>query len=318
MSPNPQQQVSPAPFWSGKRVLVTGGAGFIGARVVATLERHGARPDDILVTRSRDCDLREQANCSNAVRGREVVIHLAAPTGGISYSRAHAASQYRDCTRINLNMLEAAREAGVEKFVAIGNLLAYPASAESPLREDRLHDGAVASTHLGIGLAKRDMVSLAGMYFAEYGLNVVNVLSANAYGPGDHFGHPDSHVVPATIAKCFRDEDLVVWGDGSPTRDFLFVDDIAEGVVLAAERLVAPGYVNLASGNETSIADLVRLIAELSGFRRAIKFDATKGGGGPRRVASTELCTQLTGFAPRVALAEGLARTIEWYRASRK
>jgi GDP-L-fucose synthase len=242
---------------------------------------------------------------------------LAASTGGIAFSRAHPASQYRDCSLINLNMLEAARESKVEKFVALGNLLAYPAIAASPLREECLHDGQVAATHLGIGLAKRDMVALSEMYQREYGLNAVGVLAANAYGPRDRFDAPHSHVIPATIAKCFRDEDLVVWGDGSPTRDFLFVEDLAEGILLAAERLDAPGVVNLASGHEVSIGDLVRLIASLAGFRRRIEFDASKGSGDPRRVASTVKATQSIGFSPQVSLEEGLRRTIDWYKKTR-
>jgi len=303
-------------YWQGKRVLVTGGAGFIGSFVVQALRRRGVPDGMILTPRSRTCDLRVPENCRNAVRDRDIVIHLAAPTGGIAFSRSHPASQFRDCTRINLNMLEAAREARVGKLVALGNLLAYPATAESPLREEHLHDGPVASTHLGIGQAKRNMVSLAQMYFHEYGMSVVNVLSANAYGPQDRFEGPDSHVIPATIAKCFREEDLVVWGDGSPTRDFLFVEDIAEGILLAAERLEPPGYVNLASGQEVSIADLVRLIAERCGFRRRIVFDTSKGSGDPRRVASTDQAARLIGFSPRVTLGDGLQRTIDWYRKS--
>jgi GDP-L-fucose synthase len=304
-------------FWNGKRVLVTGAAGFIGAYVVEMLVRRGVPASMIVTPRSGSCDLRIADSCREAVRGCDIVIHLAAPTGGIAYARAHPASQYRDCTLINLNLLEAAREAGVAKLVALGNLLAYPALAESPLREEALNEGSVASTHLGIGLAKRDMVALGRMYFDEYGLNVVNVLSANAYGPRDRFDGPESHVIPATIQKCFRDEELVVWGDGTPTRDFLFVEDIAEGILLAAERLEPPGFVNLASGNEVSIADLVRLIAEKTGFRRRILFDASKGSGDPRRVASTKLGFELIGFSPRVALADGLEKTIRWYRERR-
>ncbi len=306
-----------ASYWRGKRVLVTGGGGFIGARVVAALLGRGVEEAHILAPRSQAADLRSLEACRLAVRERDIVIHLAAPTGGIAFSRAHPASQYRDCMLINLNMLEAARESGIGKFVALGNLLAYPAAARSPLSEPEVHDGPVAATHLGIGLAKRDMIALAGMYFREYGMDVVNVLAANAYGPGDRFDGPESHVIPATIAKCFRDEDLVVWGDGSPTRDFLFVDDVAEGLLLAAERLEPPGYVNLASGKEVSISDLVTQIAAGCAFGRRIVFDASKGGGDPRRVASTDLGSRLLGFAPKVPLAEGLARTIDWYKRMR-
>jgi len=301
-------------FWRGKRVLVTGGGGFIGSRVVAALRRHGVADANIVIPRSQGSDLRELSACRAAVHGCQIVIHLAAPTGSIAFSRAHPASQFHDCMLINLHLLEAAREAGVEKVVALGNLLAYPAAAPVPLVEETVHDGAVAATHLGVGMAKRNLLALAQMYHAEFGLDVVNVLAANAYGPGDHFDGVQAHVIPATIVKCFRDEDLVVWGDGSPTRDFLYVDDIADGLLLAGERLVAPGYVNLASGAEISIADLVKLIARLCGFQRRIVFDTSQGGGDPRRVASTVRSDRLLGFSTRVPIDEGLRRTIDWYR----
>lgn len=301
-------------FWLRKRVLVTGGGGFVGSAVREALLRRGISEESIVVPRSRSLDLRVLENCRRAVQGCDIVIHLAARTGGIAFTRTHPASQYRDCSLINLNMLEAAREAGVAKFVTLGNLLAYPAIAQSPLTEARLHDGPIAATHLGVGLSKRDLVMLVEMYHREYGLDAVCVLGANAYGPRDRFDPAYAHVIPATINKCFRDEDLVVWGDGTPTRDFLYVDDLADGILLAAERLEAPGYVNVASGSEVSIADLVRMIAGLCGFRRRIVFDSSKGGGDPRRVASTALADRLIGFASRVPLEEGLRRTIGWYR----
>lgn len=300
--------------WSDARVLVTGGAGFIGASVVRALRQRGVRDEHIVIPRSRTCDLRVLDHCRRAVAGCHIVFHLAAPTGGIAFSRTHAASQYRDCSLINLHVLEAAREAGVRRFVGLGNLLAYPANAPCPLREEMLHEGRIADTHLGVGLAKRDLVLLAEMYHSEFGLNAINVLSANAYGPCDRFDSPDSHVIPATIVKCLRQRELVVWGDGSPTRDFLFVDDVAEGVVRAAEVLEPPSVVNIASGREVSISELVRLIATLTGFRGQVTFDATKGGGDPRRVASVDRARRLLRFDPRVPLEEGLKRTIDWYR----
>jgi GDP-L-fucose synthase len=295
-------------------VLVTGGAGFIGSAVRRALRRRGVPDESIVVPRSGTCDLRALEHCREAVRGCHIVVHLAATTAGISFSRAHPASQYRDCSLINCHMLEAAREAGVRKFVALGNLLAYPTGAASPLREETLHDGRVADTHLGIGMAKRDLVTLAEMYHREFGFSVVNVLSANAYGPGDHFDSPHAHVIPATIAKCFRDPELVIWGDGSPTRDFLYVDDVVEGLLTAVERLEPPAYVNLGSGIETSIRNLVRMIVRLTGFTGLVSFDASRGAGDPRRVASTERSTRLLDFVPRVSLEEGLQRTIAWYR----
>ena len=243
-----------------------------------------------------------------------IVIHLAAPTGNVAFSRAHPASQYRDCSLINVNLFEAAREAAVDKVISVGNLLAYPATVALPFREETVRDGQVAEGYLGIGLSKRQLLDLAEMYHAEFGLGAVTVLGANAYGPHDHFDGLQAHVIPSTIVKCLRDEDLVVWGDGTPTRDFLFVDDLADGVLLAAERLEPRAFVNLSSGHEISIADLVRLIAKLCGFTRPITFDSSKGGGDPRRVASTARATSLVGFVPTVPMEEGLRRTIDWYK----
>jgi GDP-L-fucose synthase len=300
--------------WSDRQVLVTGGAGFIGSYVVEALVRRGVPRDRIIVPRSADCDLRLAENSVRAVRGCDVVFHLAADTGGIAFSSRYPASQFANCSLINLNVLEAAKEAGVKKIVALGNLLAYPASAESPLREDQLFNGKIAETHLGVGTSKRDLVSMAEMYHKQYGLDVVNVLSANAYGPRDRFDPLHAHVIPATIIKCFSETRLNVWGDGSPTRDFLYVEEIAEGLLLAAERLSAPRYVNLASGDEISIRDLVMLIAELTGFGGPIEFDHSKGGGDPRRVAAVEEARKHLGFENRTTLRQGLERTIAWYR----
>ena len=303
-------------FWEGKRVLVTGGAGFIGGFVVDNLvQKRDVRPEDIIVPRSRDCDLRIFENCQRAVEGCQVVIHLAASTGGIAFSRQHPASQYYDCMLMSLHLLEASRRAGVEKFVGVGNILVYPANAPSPLEEKYLHDGKVAATHLGIGMAKRDLVVMAEMYHKEFGLNAVNVLSANAYGPRDRFDPEISHVIPATIVKCHTQEKLVVWGDGKPTRDFMYVEDIAEGILLAAEKLEPPDYyINIASGQEISIGDLARLIARLSDFKGEIEFDLSKKGGDPRRCASATMARELLGFVPQVDIEGGLKRTIAWYR----
>jgi GDP-L-fucose synthase len=303
-------------FWKGKKILVTGGAGFIGTYVVRNLvARRGVPRDSIIVPRSIDCDLRSFENAARAAKGCDIVIHLAARTGGIAFSRQHPASQYRDCMLMNLHVMEAARQTGAKKFLGLGNILVYPESSPSPLEEEYLHEGKVAATHLGVGTAKRDMVLLAEMYHREYGLDAVCVMSANAYGPHDRFDPEVSHVIPATIAKCHKQENLIVWGDGSPTRDFLYVEDVAEGILLAAETMHAPNYLlNIASGAEISIKDLVILIARLCEFHGGVLFDPTKSGGDPRRCASGRKAEQILGFRPQVTLEEGLLRTIEWYR----
>lgn len=307
-------------LYHGKRILVTGGGGFIGTALVeALVKTRGVDRADLVVPRSQGCDLRIFENAQRAVEGCQVVFHLAARTGGIAYSRSHPASQYSDCALMNLQVFEAARLAGVKTLVAIGNLLAYPESAPVPLREEEIYNGKIAPTHLGIGASKRGLVDLAEMYHQEYGMNVSVVLSANTYGPGDRFDPAISHVIPATIMKCCQEtNELAVWGDGTPTRDFLYVEDVAEGLLLAAEKLQGFQVVNIASGQEISIGELVRLIARLAGFGGQIRFNPSHGGGDPKRGASTERAKRLMGFAPRVALEEGLRRTIEWYKSQQR
>ncbi len=301
-------------FWNGKRILVTGGGGFIGSFVVDNLVNHkGVDRANIVIPRSRDCDLRVFDNARRAVEGCQVILHLAARTGGIAYSRSHPATQFYDCSLINLHVLEAARQAGVEKIVALGNILAYPATTPSPLREEDFHNGKIAETHLGIGVSKRDLVLMAEMYHREFGMNVSVVLSANSYGPRDRFEPEVAHVIPATITKCYQPKDLIVWGDGTPTRDFLYVEDIAGGLMLAAERLEGPQFVNMGSGHEISIRDLVHLIARLTDFKGKILFDTSKSAGDPKRGANCDKAVRLMDFQPRYSLEEGLRQTIAWY-----
>ncbi|TAM53882.1 MAG: NAD-dependent epimerase/dehydratase family protein [Acidobacteria bacterium] len=303
-------------FWAGKGVVVTGGAGFIGSRVVAGLTKaRGVNRSDITVPRSADCDLRDFGNCTRALKGANVVIHLAAVTGGIGFSRSFPASQYRDSSLIDMNVIEAARQGGVSKLVAIGNLFAYAADAPMPLKEETLFDGLPTDAHRGVGWLKRNLALLADLYFRQYRFPMVTVYSANAYGPGDSVDPAHAHVIPATIMKCLEaPAELVVWGDGTPTRDFLYVDDLAEGLIRAAERLEAPSSMNLGSGTEITVRRLVELVARFAGFKGKIVFDVTKSGGDARRCSSVDRARDLLDFKPAVPIEDGLEATVEWYR----
>jgi GDP-L-fucose synthase len=303
-------------FWSGKKVLVTGGGGFIGSHVVENLIQHcGVAREAIVIPRSKDCDLRHFENCQKAVEGCNIVIHLAAVTGGISFSRAYPASQYRDSSLIDMNVIEAARQAQVEKLVAIGNVFAYAPDAPVPLREDALFNGLPTDAHRGVGWMKRNLALLADLYYRQYNFPMVVVYSANAYGPGDSINPAHAHVIPATIMKCFRDAELVVWGDGTPTRDFLFVDDIAAALILAAETLTPPTFVNIGSGTEISVRQLVELIVLHSGFAGKVVFDTSKSGGDARRCVNMDKARELIHFEPAVTMNDGLRQTIQWYRS---
>lgn len=302
-------------FWQDKKVLVTGGAGFIGSYVVRNLiEKRGVKASNIVVPRSKDQDLRNFDNCARTVKGCRVVIHLAAVTGGIHFSRAYPARQYYDSSLIDMNMIEAACREGVEKFVAIGNLFAYAGDVPIPIKEEYLFNGLPTDAHRGVGWFKRNLALMADLYYRQYKMPMVVVYSANAYGPGDSRDPAHAHVIPATIMKCFRDKELIVWGDGSPTRDFLYVEDIAEGLVLAAEKLEPPHYVNIGSGNEVSIKELVEYIVRFSEFKGKVDFDATKSGGDARRCTDINKALRKMNFKSQTTVENGLKKTVEWYR----
>ena len=297
--------------------MVTGGAGFVGTHIVRRMiETHGLDEADIVVPRSSQFDLRILDQARAVMEGTQVVLHLAADVGGLGYSSTHQALQYYNCTMLDLQVFEAARLEGVGKLVAVSSTTAYPADAVSPLAEEDLFSGPPRASHAGYGWAKRHVVSVAQLYNAQYGLDIAVVLATNCYGPGDNFDPQSSHVIPSTIRKCLEGSELEVWGDGSPVRDFLYVEDLADAILLVAENLPGPDFVNVGSGRETTIGELVEMVGRLTGFEGAIHFDSTKPKGEPIRTVSIEKARRLLGFEPCFSLEEGLNNTIAWYRST--
>ncbi len=306
-------------FWPGRRVMVTGGGGFLGTAVVRRLEAAGAT--EIFVPRSRDYDLRTKDGIDRAlVDGRpQVVIHLAAVVGGIGANRENPGRFFYENAIMGIQLMEQARLAGVEKFVTIGTVCAYPKFTPVPFREDDLWNGYPEETNAPYGLAKRMLLVQGQAYRAQYGFNSIYLLPVNLYGPGDNFDPASSHVIPALIKKCVDAvesgaDHIDVWGTGSASREFLYLDDAADGIVLAAERYDGDEPVNLGVGAEITIRELVALIARLTGFRGELRWDASKPDGQPRRALDTSRARELFGFEARTPWEDGLRATIEWYR----
>ncbi len=309
-------------FGDGMEVLVTGGAGFLGSSLVRTLERHGFTKESIRVPRSRDLDLRRWEDCVTAVQDVDLVIHLAAKVGGIGYNMANPGSLFYDNAIMGVQLMEAARQAGVEKFVAVGTICAYPKFTPVPFREEDLWEGYPEETNAPYGLAKKMLLVQAQAYRQQYGFDAIYLLPVNLYGPGDNFDPASSHVIPALIKKFVEAvetgaESVEVWGTGAASREFLYVDDAAEGIALAAERYDRPDPVNLGAGFEITIRDLATLIADLTGFTGEIVWDTAKPDGQPRRCLDVSRAEREFGFRAKTGIADGLRTTIEWYRNER-
>lgn len=303
---------------SDKKILVTGGAGFLGRHVVNELLKHNCQPKNIFVPRSKDYDLREKNNCRKVVYGQQIVIDLAAKVGGIGLNRQKPAELFHDNLIMGVQLMEEARKAGVEKFVAIGTVCAYPKYAPIPFKEKDLWDGYPEETNAPYGLAKKMLLVQAQACRQQYGFNVIYLLPVNLYGDQDNFDLQTSHVIPALIrkfvgAKRFKLPQVVVWGSGKASREFLHVEDAARAIVLAAEKYDKADPVNIGSGMEISIRDLAILIKKLVGFNGKIVWDKTKPDGQPRRCLDTSRAFKEFGFKAKVSFEEGLRKTIEWY-----
>lgn len=302
-----------------KRILVTGGAGFLGRQVIDQLCKARAQRQKITVLRSQQCDLRILENCQRAVQQQEIVIHLAAHVGGIGLNQVKPAELFYDNLMMGTQLIHAAYEAGVEKFVCVGTICAYPKFTPVPFKEDDLWDGYPEETNAPYGIAKKALLVQLQAYRQQYNFNGIYLLPVNLYGPEDNFDPNSSHVIPALIHKVHSaqlrgEQELRVWGDGSPTREFLYSEDAARGIVMATQSYNDSQPVNLGTGYEISIRDLISLICELMEFDGAVVYEADKPNGQPRRCLDTERAKLAFDFAAQVDFKQGLRNTIDWYR----
>ncbi len=302
-------------FWPGRRVMVTGGGGFLGQAIVRRLQAGGA--DSIFVPRSKDYDLRTKEGIDRAlVDGRpQLIIHAAAVVGGIGANRENPGRFFYENAIMGIQLMEQARLAGVEKFVTIGTVCAYPKFTPVPFKEDDLWNGYPEETNAPYGLAKRMLLVQGQAYRQQYGFNAIYLLPVNLYGPGDNFDPRSSHVIPALIKKCVDAREsgadhIDVWGTGAASREFLYVEDAAEGIVLAAEKYDGPEPVNLGVGREITIRELVALIVELTGYRGGVRWDGSKPDGQPRRALDTSRALESFGFRATTLFRDGLRMTI--------
>jgi len=309
-------------FFAGKRVIVTGGAGFLGSRVVRQLRDRGC--EQIIVPRRKTCDLTQVENISRLLSQAkpDIIIHLAAVVGGIEANRRNPAAFFYDNLIMGVQLMEQARLHEVKKLVAIGTVCSYPKFAPVPFREDDLWNGYPEETNAPYGLAKKMLLVQSQAYRQQYGFNSIFLIPVNLYGPGDNVDLESSHVIPALIRKCVeavqkREKQIVCWGDGSPTREFLYVEDCAEAILLATERYDRSDPVNIGTGCEISIRELVEKVAGLTGFRGEIVWDVSRPNGQPRRRLDTSRAEKEFGFKAKVGLEEGLKNTVEWYFSRR-
>jgi GDP-L-fucose synthase len=306
-------------YWENKKILVTGGAGFLGSFVVDKLvNERQVDPQNIRVPKSKENDLRKMANCQKVTQDIDVVIHLAAKVGGIGFNQKYPATLFYDNLLMGVQMMEASREAGVKKFVALGTVCAYPKITAVPFKEDDLWNGYPEETNAPYGIAKKCMLVQAEAYRNQYGFNAIYLLPVNLYGPRDNFDPGSSHVIPALIKKMVDAKlaglpEIVVWGTGDASREFLYVEDAAEGILLATEKYDKSPPVNLGVGKEINIKELVLLISEIVEYHGKIVWDKSKPDGQPRRCLDVSRAKKEFGFIAKTSFESGLKKTIDWY-----
>ena len=301
-----------------KKILVTGGGGFLGKVVVAKLRARGVPEGNIFAPRSAELDLVKWEDCVKAVAGRDIVIHLAAVVGGIGANREHPGEFFYKNLMMGVQLMEAARQAGVKKFVAVGTICAYPKFTPVPFKEDDIWNGYPEETNAPYGLAKKMLLVQAQAYRAEYGMDAIYLLPVNLYGPNDNFDPKSSHVIPALIKRIYDAKQsnapfIENWGTGKATREFLYIDDAAEGILLATELYDKAEPVNIGAGMEISIKDLVETIARLMDYKGKISWDTSKPDGQPRRMLDTSRAEKEFGFKAKMSFEDGLKKTIDWY-----
>ena len=305
-------------FWRDKTIVVTGGAGFLGSAVIQKLRERGC--ENVFVPRSKDYDLRDQQKIVSLYEKTrpEIVIHLAAVVGGIGANQANPGNFFYDNAIMGIQLMEYARQFGVAKFVALGTVCAYPKFTPIPFKEENLWNGYPEETNAPYGLAKKMLLVQAQAYRTQYGFNAIYLLPVNLYGPKDNFNLESSHVIPALIRKCVEaktrgERQIILWGDGSPTREFLYVEDAAEGILLATEKYDGSEPVNLGTGEEISIRDLAALIVSEVQYRGELVWDTSRPNGQPRRCLETSKAKKLFGFEPSWRLRDGIAQTVSWF-----
>ena len=304
----------------GEKILVTGGSGFLGSRIVKLLQEKGVK--DIILPRSETCDLRKVENCTKITKDVDIVFHAAGNVGGIGYNKEHPASVFFDNIMMDTLIMEESRKNGVKKFIAIGTVCSYPKFAAIPFSEEQIWDGYPEETNASYGLSKKMMIVQSEAYQQEYNFKSIVLVQTNLYGPEDNFNPNSSHVIPALIkkihdAKKSKASEIELWGDGSPSRDFLYVDDAAQAAILAAEKYEKSDPVNIGSGREITIKELVGLLKNIMhADNLIIKWNTQKPNGQPRRCLSIEKAKREIGFSPKISMEEGLRRTVKWFEST--